>query len=142
MLTAQDKPNFSGNWTLDTAKSDFGQFPVPDTQTNLIEHQGINIKLTQTIKGDAVPGGEASSERNYTTDGKPNVNRLGQQDVKSISRWDGNTLIVETKLETPDGTVEIRDAWELTNGGKRMVVSRDFKDLQSGGRQRFVFHKQ
>jgi len=43
---AQEKPNFSGKWGLDTNRSDFGQFPVPDTQTNVIEHKEPSIRLT------------------------------------------------------------------------------------------------
>ena len=38
--TAQNsKPNFSGTWELDTAKSDFGPLPAPEKQTRVIEHQ-------------------------------------------------------------------------------------------------------
>jgi hypothetical protein len=139
---AQDKPNFNGYWLLDTGKSDFGHFPVPDTQTNVIEHKGESIKLTQTIKSPHVPGGEASTERHYTTDGKENVNRLGPRDVKSMCRWAGNKLIIVTKLETPDGTGEIEDSWELTDGGKEMVVLRDFKEPDGGGVQKLLFKKQ
>src|SRR5260370_37948646 len=87
---AQDKPNFSGNWALDTAKSDFGELPVPDSQTNVIEHKDPSIKLTQTIRGANVSGGEATSERHYTTDGKESSNKLGQQEVKSTCNWDAN----------------------------------------------------
>jgi hypothetical protein len=139
---AQDRPNFTGNWHLDIEKSDFSHFPVPDTQTNVIEHKDPNIKLAQTIRSASVPGGEASTERHYTTDGKESVNRLGLRDAKSISKWVGNRLIIVTKLETPDGTGEIEESWELTDGGKQMVVSRDFKEPDGGGVQRLLFKKQ
>jgi hypothetical protein len=139
---AQDKPNFTGTWLLAIEKSDFSHFPVPDAQTNVIEHKGPNIKLTQTIRSASVPGGEASWERHYTTDGKESVNRLGPRDAKSTSKWAGNKLIIVTKLETPDGTSEIEESWELTDGGKQMVVSRDFKEPDGGGVQRLLFKKQ
>jgi uncharacterized lipoprotein YehR (DUF1307 family) len=139
---AQDKPNFSGKWGLDTGKSDFGEFPVPDSQTNVIEHKGTNIKLTQTIKGDAVPGGVASSERHYTTDGKESSNKVGQQELTSICKWDGNKLVIDTKLQSPDGPVEIKDSWELTDGGKRLVATRVFKGPQGERSQRLVFNQQ
>jgi hypothetical protein len=139
---AQDKPNFSGRWALDTAKSDFGEFPVPDTQTNIIDHKDPHIKLTQTIRGQDVSGGEASSERHYTTDGQESSNKLGQQEVKSICRWDGNKLAIDTRLETPNGTVEIKDSWELADDGKQMVVTRNFKGPQGERGQRLLFKKQ
>ena len=139
---AQDKPNFSGKWALDTAKSDFGELPAPDSQTNVIEHKDPNIKLTQTIRGASVSGGEASSERRYTTDGKESPNKLGQQEVKSTCTWHGNKLVIDTKLEAPEGTLDIKDSWELTDGGKQMVVTRDFKGPQGERTQRLLFNKQ
>ena len=139
---AQDKPNFSGKWALDTAKSDFGELPGPDTQTNVIEHKDPNIKLTQTIRGASVSGGKASSERRYTTDGKESPNKLGQQEVKSTCTWHGNKLVIDTKLEAPEGTLDIKDSWELTDGGKQMVVTRDFKGPQGERTQRLLFNKQ
>jgi uncharacterized lipoprotein YehR (DUF1307 family) len=139
---AQDKPNFSGKWGLDTRKSDFGEFPVPDSQTNVIEHKGTSIKLTQTIKGDAITGGVASTERHYTTDGKESSNKVGQQELTSICKWDGNKLVIDTKLQSPDGPVEIKDSWELADGGKRLVVARMFKGPQGERGQRLVFNSQ
>jgi hypothetical protein len=139
---AQVKPNFSGKWALDIGKSDFGELPTPDSQTNIIEHKDPDIKLTQTIRGDAVPGGEASSERHYTTDGKEISNKIGQQEVKSTCKWAGQTLVIDTKLETPYGTAEIKDSWELADGGKQMVVTRDFKGPQGERSQRLIFGKQ
>ena len=139
---AQDKPNFSGHWLLDHAKSDFGDFPTPDTQTSVIEHKGADIKLVQTVKGDAVVGGEASMERRYTTDGKETVNRIGQSDAKSVAQWDGRKLIIETKLDTPNGTVVIADSWELAEGGKELMVSREIRGPDASQRQRFIYNKQ
>jgi hypothetical protein len=139
---AQDKPNLSGKWVLDTAKSDFGELPAPESQTNIIEHKDTDIKLTQTIRGQAVPGGEASSERRYTTDRKEISNKVGQQEVKSTCKWDGNQLVIDTKLETPSGTTVIKDSWELTGGGKQMVVTRNFKGPQGERTQKLYFNKQ
>lgn len=139
---AQDKPDFSGTWQLDVAKSDFGGLASPDSQTNAIQHKGVNIKLNQTIQGEAVHGGETSTERNYKTDGTPTVNKLGPSDAASTATWDGNTLVIVTRLETPDGNLEVKDFWKLESGGKQMVVSREFKNQDGGGTQRLLFQRQ
>lgn len=139
---ADDKPNFSGKWVLDKGQSDFGDFPSPDSQTNVIEHKEPDIKLTQTVKGDAIPGGEATTERHYTTDGKENVNHLGPAEVKSTSKWDGSKLITVAKLETPNGTVEIKDSWELAESGKQFIINRNFKSQGGERNQKLVFNKQ
>jgi hypothetical protein len=139
---AQDKPNFTGNWLLQIEKSDFSHFPVPDTQTNVIEHKGSNINLRQKITSASIPGGEASTERHYTTDGKESVNKLGPRDAKSTIKWDGNKMIIITKLEIPGGSGEIEESWELADGGRQMAVSRDFKEPDGGGVQKLLFKKQ
>ena len=139
---AQDKPNFGGTWLLDVEKSNFSHFPVPVAQTNAIEHQGVNIKLTQIIRNSPGPDGEVSLERRYTTDGKENLNKLGPADAKSTVKWEGNKMIIVTKLETPAGTGEIDESWELNDGGKQMVVSRDFNEPDGGGVQRLLFKRQ
>jgi hypothetical protein len=140
--TAQDKPDFSGKWQLDVAKSDFGEFPVPDSQTNVIEQKDRNIKLTQTIRGEAVPGGEASMEREFITDNKEHSVKIGPADARSTATWNGDALVIDTKIETPAGTMQIGDSWKLTDGGKQIVVTRDFKTPQGEQHQRLVFNKQ
>ncbi len=139
---AENKPNFSGKWALDTQRSDFGEGPSPDSQINVIEHREPKIKLRATVKGDAIPGGEATSERQYTTDGKENTNKVGEHELKSTTRWDDNKLVTTTKLETPDGAVEINDTWELTAAGKQMVVTRNFKGPHGERKDRLVFTSQ
>jgi hypothetical protein len=139
-VTAQDKPNFTGKWVLDRSKSEFAAMPVPESQTNTIEHKEPNITLTQTITGDSIPGGQASTQRRWTTDGKENTNDLGQQQVKSKTKWEGNKLVTVTTLE--GGRGEIQDLWELTDNGKQLEVTRDFKGPQGQREQKLIFKKQ
>lgn len=135
---AQQKPNFSGKWTLNKPASDFGSFPAPDAQIDIIEHNEPHIRLMQTIRGDAVPGGEATSERRYTTDGKENINKIGDRGLKSRTIWDGNKLLTTTDLQSPGGPVEIKDTWELTASGQ-MVITRKFSGPQGERRQKLIF---
>src|SRR5260370_11796531 len=136
---AQDKPNFSGTWVLDTEKSDFGDLPIPASQTNIIDHTGPNINLTQTITGESVSDGRASTRRHYSTDGKESSNDLGDQQVKSTTRWDGNRLLTDTSLEAPAGKIEIKDSSEITSDRKQMIITRDFKGPQGDHHQKLIF---
>ena len=135
---AADKPDFSGTWVLDTAKSDFGVTSVPPIQTNVIEHKDPTIRMTTTSKGEQ---GAHTTERSYTTDGKGNTNVVGPGVAKSTSKWDGAKLVTKTKIEGPDGTLEIGDLWELADGGKQMIIRRDFKGPQGEASQKLVYRK-
>ena len=86
--SAQDLPNFTGKWSLDVAKSDFGPMPPPESMTYVIDHKEPALKIVTTQKGQQ---GEMTNERNVTTDGKDNVNKMrmptGETDVKSTTKW-------------------------------------------------------
>ncbi len=47
-LTAADKPNFSGSWTLNADKSDFGPMPKPQRIDYVMVHKDpeLNVKST------------------------------------------------------------------------------------------------
>src|SRR4029079_14018283 len=47
---AQVKPNFSGTWNLDVAKSDFGPSTAPESMTMTIVHKDPSIKATSSQK--------------------------------------------------------------------------------------------
>lgn len=141
---AQDtKPDLSGTWSLDVAKSDFGGAPAPDSIVHVIEHKDPNLKITSTQKSQQ---GELTNTRNLTTDGKENINRMrsmaGEQDVKSTSKWNGKTLANAFKLDIQGSAIDINEAWELSDGGKVLSIARDIKTPQGDFHQRYVFNKQ
>src|ERR1700688_1983969 len=86
---AQAATNFSGDWKLNTAKSDYGPIPAPDVMTRKISHNDPSIQIKTYQKGEQ---GEVSSELNYTTDGKPAVNKVPGGEAKGSAKWDGNSL--------------------------------------------------
>ena len=83
-MSTQDsaKPNLSGTWTLDAAKSDFGQYPPPEFIILVIEHNEPVVKITTTTKSGT---GESTGEQNLTTNGTQTVNKMqvmgAQQEV-------------------------------------------------------------
>lgn len=141
---AQDtKPDLSGTWNLDVAKSDFGGAPAPDSIVHVIEHKDPNLKITSTQKSQQ---GELTNTRNLTTDGKENINKMrtmaGEQDVKSTSRWNGMKLANALKLDIQGSPIDINEAWELSDGGKVLSIARDIATPQGDFHQRYVFNKQ
>jgi hypothetical protein len=142
--TAQDaKPDFSGKWNLDVAKSDFGPAPPPESIVIVIEHKEPNVKTSITQTGQQ---GVMSNVRNLTTDGKENTNLMrmpgGEQDVKSTTTWDGKKLRTVLTLDAQGTSVNIQDAWELSADGKVLTISRQFKTPQGDFAQKTVFNKQ
>ena len=44
-------PNFSGTWTLDAAKSDFGPIPGPESIVMVIDHKEPSLKGDRHAEG-------------------------------------------------------------------------------------------
>ncbi len=137
------KPDFSGKWSLDVAKSDFGQMPPPDSILSVIDHKEPNIRITTTQKGQQ---GEVTNERVMTTDGKDNVNTLktmgGDQQVTSTTRWNGKVLATAFQLKFQDLLLDISEAMELSADGMVLTVTRNIKTEQGDFGQKTVFSKQ
>ncbi len=66
---AADKPNFSGDWKLNAAKSNFGPIPAPTTYTRKVMHAEPSITIEDTQIGSST--GDQHDTRTYTTDGRP-----------------------------------------------------------------------
>jgi hypothetical protein len=119
------KPDFSGTWNLDLGKSDFGPAPAPDSIVLVIVHKEPNIKVSSTQKGQQ---GNFTNERNLTTDGKENPNKIrsmdGEQDVKSTSQWSGPKLTTSYSLQAQGMQLAVKDSWELSGDGKVLTIAR------------------
>jgi len=133
------KPDFTGKWVLDKAKSDFGQMPAPDTMSRVIDHKEPKMKIAETGKSER---GERSSERNITTDGRENKNIFGSVEFVSRSKWEGKRLATEGKLKTQNGDFEINETMELNEDGKVMSLNRTFKGPQGEATQKLTLNKE
>jgi hypothetical protein len=142
---AQDAtPNFTGKWSIDIAKSDFGPMPPPESVTHVIDHKEPNIKIVTTQKG---PQGESTNERLLTTDGKENVNRVRMggpepMDVKSTTKWAGKTLGTAFTIDIQGNAFDVSDSWKLSDDGKVLTIVREFKSSQGEFAATTVFNKQ
>jgi hypothetical protein len=133
------KPNFAGNWKLNASKSDFGQMPAPDSMTQKIAHEDPNLTVAVKMSTEQ---GEMEFESKYTTDGKECTNQFGPNPVKSILKYDGETLLIETKGSFGDNPYTMTDKWALSEDGKVLTIQRHFKSDMGEGDQKLVLEKQ
>jgi len=142
--SAQDAtPNFSGTWSMDPAKSNFGPAPAPDSIVVTVEHTGATIKITTTQKSAM---GDVRNERTLSTDGKENTNKMktmvGDADMKSTSKWEGRNLVTASHLEVGGDSVDFHDVWTLSDDGKVLTTSREVVTPQQTFATKIVFNKQ
>lgn len=142
---AQGKPDFSGTWTLDVGKSDFGPSPAPESMTLLVVHKDPSIKSTSSQKTAEM--GEIKNERSITTDGKDNVNKLnmgqmGEQNFTSRTTWAGRTLVTTYSLDMQGTSLAVKDTWELSSDGKILTSTRVISTPDGDFTLKMLFNKQ
>jgi len=135
---AAAKPNFTGEWKLNAAKSDFGEFPAPSKLTMTIGHDDPSLKVTTTMAGDY---GEFTWEAAYTTDGKECINKMRDNESKSTVTWDGDTLLINTKTSFGDNDMTISDKWKLAADGKSLMIERKFSSSRGETVQKMTLEK-
>jgi len=139
-LPALAKPNFTGDWKLNTSKSTFGEMPAPDSMTYKVTH--AEPKLSTATKQSSQMG-EFEMQASYTTDGKECTNQgFGGSTSKSVVKWDGDTLVIETKGQFGDNEFTMTQKWSLSADGKALNIVQTFKSAMGEGEQKLVLDKQ
>ncbi len=138
-LAAQSKPDFSGTWKLNVGKSDYGVLPPSNSRTDVIDHKDPALKVSVSDDG-------AQGQQNYTlaltTDGKEALNHPGGLDMKNVATWQGNNLVVNTKLQFQGNDVSIKSTWTLSDDGKTLTQSAHLESPMGETDQKFIFEKQ
>jgi hypothetical protein len=138
-LSAQSKPNFSGEWTLVPAKSDFGMMPPPSSSVQKVTHNEPQLKVVNTQTGDQ---GTNTTESSYTTDGKECVNKgFMDSEMKSTAKWDGDTLVIDSKMDIQGNAITMSNRWSLSGDGKNLTVAMHFTSPMGEGDVKMVYEK-
>jgi hypothetical protein len=113
-------PNLSGNWILNLAKSQYGQFPAPEVMIRKIQHKDPGLSMSTYQKGAQ---GEVTTELKYTTDGEPVVNGENQ----GSAHWEGDKLVIETSRDYQQTKLTQREEWTLSVDGKTLTIATHVK---------------
>jgi len=133
-------PDLSGEWKLNTSKSTFGQFPAPSSMVQKVTH--AEPKLTVAVKQSSDMG-DFEFSSNYTTDGKECTNTgFGGSENKSVLKWDGEALNIDTKGTFGDNSYTMKDKWTLSADGKVLTIARHFSSAMGELDQKLVLEKQ
>lgn len=135
--SAQQKPNFSGNWKMNQVKSDFGPAPAPDTFTRKIVHAEPSITIDE-VQGS--PLGEQATSRKMTTDGKEGTFEVSGAQVKATAKWDGDALVVVSSV--PAIGISYNDRMSLSPDGKLLTSVVKLESPDGALDIKVVFEKQ
>jgi len=138
---AQAKPDFSGTWTLDTAKSD----PAPQGRGGGGGAASVTIKQTGAELAVTSEGRQGPQTMTYKLDGSESTNQVmgrgGAQSVKSTAKWDGSSLVIETTRDFNGMSITTKEVRRLDNGGKEMHVETTAQTPNGEQKRKVVYTK-
>lgn len=135
---AENKPNFSGLWKLNAAKSDFGKSPAPESMTTRIEHHNPEFKVHSETTG---PWGTYATDYAWVLDGRENVNTIRGKEVHATVVWNGKTLASNATTFVQGEKLTILDLWSLSEDGHTLMISRTIHGPKGTSEQKYVYEK-
>jgi len=141
-VRAQGKPDFTGTWTMDAAKSD----PPPQGRGGGGMGGGtLTIKQTGTELTVTSEGRQGPQTMTYKLDGSPSSNEVmgrgGAQTVKSTAKWEGASLLIESTREFNGMTVTTKEVRTLSADGKVMTIESTSQTPQGEVKRKVVYAK-
>ena len=114
------KPDFSGTWILNPAKSRL-EMELPTKMIWVIDHRDpkITMTTTRTWKG----GSDDSDTSTFTIDGKERYKKDGEGESWGRHFWKGEELVWEWKIVRNGEVGTIVVHYRLTDEGKTFVAA-------------------
>jgi hypothetical protein len=134
---AADKPNFSGEWKMNAAKSDFGQLPPPASFVRRIEHSD---PLLTIVEDQSAGGANSTTTRKLTTDGKSSALELNGMAAACSAAWDGTVLTATTTLDSVG--LKFTDKMSLSADRKLLTSKIKIASPQGDADLTVVFERQ
>jgi hypothetical protein len=134
------RPDFTGEWKMNTAKSDFGPAPAPSSRTDKIVHKGSSLKITRS---QVMQAGSGTAELNCTTDGKDCDVSLTGAAIKFTGafKWVDDVLTFDAKGAYNGGDLTIHERWGLSPDGKAITIQRHLTVSEGEVDQTIVLEK-
>jgi hypothetical protein len=134
---AADKPNFSGEWKMNAAKSSFGQLPAPTSFVRKIQHADPSLAI---IEEQSAGGAQSSTTRRVTTDGKSTTLELNGLAAMCSAAWEGSEIVATTAMDSAG--LKFTDRMALSSDGKVLTSKVKIATPQGDADLVIVFDRQ
>ena len=138
---ADKRVNFTGHWTLNAQKSDFGIFFAPKAATVKISHKGTELKITDVETNEQ--GETNRSESTYVIDGKESTLTLIVMPfpVTGVMKWKEGSLAFDGKGSTSGIDFQVQETWLASSDGKSITIERHFLSARGNTNEKIILEK-
>ena len=127
---AQQKPDFSGEWTLNRQASSLSPGAAAvESGVVRIEHRDPTFRYKATFVSASGP---LQYDYELQSDGRDVGATQNGVTILSNLRWEGQALVARWRIQRPDGETRIFFRHELIDGRRRL---RAVEQLRGGGQE-------
>src|SRR6516225_915167 len=120
------RPNFSGVWSLNIAKSTL-RTETPKRILVKIEHHEPHIK--QSVLVTSADDQERRMTFTFSTTGTETPTSVAGGLGRTKSHWQGSVLVIESSLKIADRERHFRDHWSLSDDQRILTMIHPDDDL-------------
>lgn len=144
---AQNGASMNGTWTLDNAKSSFGQFPPPQSETDTIQINGSDFQQHVT---SVSARGTQSYTRACTLDGKevtfapddPKAQLMPGLKLSKIQcGWDGDSVVVTETVPLQGANLTDKLTFSVAPDGSTLTMTSHISSATMNGDRKLVYDK-
>jgi hypothetical protein len=130
MSTIAQRPDFSGEWRLNTQASRLSPAVAPVVRSGTLKILHSERRFASQLAIEFADK-QVESKFELVSDGSEVVaDHIGQRIVSSL-RWDADTLLATWQIHAPDSELAITFRYELQDDGHRRQAT---EHLRGGGR--------
>ena len=123
LVLAQQRPDFSGEWTLDRSASSLqGDMAAVESGVLRIRHHEPSFGFSRTFVINTQP---IDTAFDIETDGRERVRNNRGMSSRSRMEWEGNSLLLTVLIDAPRGTVSNVVRYELLDDGSTLRAIED-----------------
>jgi len=131
------KPNFSGQWKMNVAKSNFGALPPPSVMNRTITHSEPALTI---VEEQSSAMGDQKTTRKYVTDGSEITFEVQGMSVASSAEWKDGVLLMVSRVDGAGLT--FTDRMTLSPDGQNLTSVVHITSAQGDADITVVFDKQ
>lgn len=131
-------PDFSGTWRLNPDRSNARNALAKPAVLLRIKHSGNEIHCDAYTSSD---GDTAPVRARYLTNGQETRNHDGAVTLKSILKWEGSALLVNTLVSGRDRSHSVMDRWKLSRDGQTLAIRRQVVTLKGESEALLIYEK-
>ena len=133
-IPAPAKPDFSGQWVINAAESDFGIIPPPQCRGLTLTHREPEFVVEETRP----EGARCGVLVRYTTDGAPVTYTTNDTLMRARLTWAGTQLVIN---RTSDDGVSMRIEVSVSPDGKKLTRAYHVESPQGAADWTYVYDR-